>query len=192
MNHILIKAILEKIMNLSEDQEILVNDLIEAYGKEYSEKRLNKLLDEIDIATDTVKFMEIKCTYYGEPKAQPRARFSSKLNGFFDNSGCLRQFIIDQVIGKLPKGFKPYSDIIEFKVKFYLQTPKSFSKKDTILAELGIIRPIKKPDIDNLDKLLYDALTKILYTDDACIVTSNTAKYYSCKPRAEIEIRFKV
>lgn len=179
-------------MYLSEDQEILVNDLIESFEKENSEKRVDKLLDEIDAATEAVVYSEIKCTYYGEPKAQPRARFSSKLNGFFDNSGSLRQFIIDQVINKLPRGFKPHSDIIEFKVRFYLQTPKSYSKKDTILAELGVIRPIKKPDIDNLDKLLYDALTKILYTDDACIVTSNTAKYYSCKPRAEIEIRFKL
>jgi tRNA pseudouridine13 synthase len=70
----------------------------------------------------------------------------------------------------------------------YITIPKKYSKKDQLRAELGLLRPISKPDKDNLEKLLYDALKSVLYKDDSCIVGGNAEKFYSSKPRVEIKL----
>ena len=54
--------------------------------------------------------------------------------------------------------------------------------------EAGLIRPTKRPDVDNVLKIVCDALNKIVYDDDACIVDAQVRKYYSANPRVEISI----
>jgi Holliday junction resolvase RusA-like endonuclease len=75
--------------------------------------------------------------------------------------------------------------------KFYKGMPKSASKKAKVMMELGVIRPTTKPDNDNYLKLVQDALNRVLYTDDAVITKVSAEKYFSCKPRATIKLRFK-
>ena len=43
----------------------------------------------------------------------------------------------------------------------------------------GIIRPTKKPDFDNIAKIICDALNGIAYKDDASIVSAIVEKYYA-------------
>jgi Holliday junction resolvase RusA-like endonuclease len=52
----------------------------------------------------------------------------------------------------------------------------------------GSIRPQKKPDLDNIIKIIGDALNKIAYKDDAQVVEVIGRKYYSEKPRVEVTI----
>ena len=54
-----------------------------------------------------------------------------------------------------------------------------------VLAELGLIRPLKKPDFDNLAKTYSDMTQGILLFDDALIIEGISRKWYSCKPRIE-------
>ena len=54
---------------------------------------------------------------------------------------------------------------------------------------LGIIRPIKKPDMDNVIKVIADSLNQIAYRDDTQIVDCQCRKFYSEQPRVEIKIR---
>lgn len=61
----------------------------------------------------------------------------------------------------------------------YMKYPKSFKDKDKKLAEVGIIRPAKKPDWDNISKNICDALNGIAYPDDKAIVDGSVHKYYS-------------
>ena len=63
----------------------------------------------------------------------------------------------------------------------YMRTPTSFNKTDTILAEMGLIRPIYKPDFDNIAKK---------YSDDTLVIDGSIHKYYSVLPRIEIRIRY--
>jgi Holliday junction resolvase RusA-like endonuclease len=56
---------------------------------------------------------------------------------------------------------------------------------------MGVFRPLKKPDLDNYEKLFYDALHGLLYTDDSVVIKGNHEKFYSCKPRVEVDILFK-
>ena len=53
----------------------------------------------------------------------------------------------------------------------------------------GIIRPTKKPDADNVLKVVADSLNHIAYKDDSQIVDAYVRKFYCEKPRIEVTIR---
>ena len=55
--------------------------------------------------------------------------------------------------------------------------------------EAGEIRPVKKPDADNIIKVVADSLNKVAYRDDADIVRVALEKFYSWQPRIEVEIK---
>ena len=52
----------------------------------------------------------------------------------------------------------------------------------------GLMNPIKRPDADNIAKIVLDALNGIAYKDDSQIVDLSVPKRYSDKPRVEIFI----
>jgi Holliday junction resolvase RusA-like endonuclease len=61
---------------------------------------------------------------------------------------------------------------------------------DQVLAEMGLIRPLKKPDFDNLAKTYSDMVQGVLLYDDALIIEGISRKWYSCKPRIEIKFKY--
>lgn len=67
--------------------------------------------------------------------------------------------------------------------------PQSTSKAKRMEMLLGHIRPAKKPDCDNVAKIICDALNGCAYKDDAQIVRCTIAKYYSETPRVEVDIQ---
>ena len=66
--------------------------------------------------------------------------------------------------------------------------PKSKSKRAQAEMIAGTIRPTKKPDCDNIVKIICDALNELAYKDDSQIVTTQIAKYYAEVPRAFVKI----
>lgn len=62
-------------------------------------------------------------------------------------------------------------------------------KKKAEDAELGLIQPTTRPDIDNYIKQVFDALNGIVWEDDGQIVRVTAAKWYSSTPRLEIRVR---
>ena len=50
---------------------------------------------------------------------------------------------------------------------------------------------IKKPDVDNLEKLVFDVLSKIVFYDDNQVSKNVSEKYYTLgDPRTEIIIKW--
>ena len=66
--------------------------------------------------------------------------------------------------------------------------PKATSKKNRSKMASGELRPTKKPDIDNIIKIVADALNQVAYLDDKQIVSSACEKIYSNRARVEVEI----
>lgn len=64
----------------------------------------------------------------------------------------------------------------------YFPIPKSVSKKKRDAMVRGEIRPTKKPDRDNIEKIVFDALNEHAYKDDAQIVEGGFAKVYTTGP----------
>lgn len=70
----------------------------------------------------------------------------------------------------------------------YYPIPKSFSKKKRAQAIDGAIAPVVKPDADNVEKLILDALNKVAYYDDAQICYVEKWKKYGEMPRIELSV----
>jgi Holliday junction resolvase RusA-like endonuclease len=74
-------------------------------------------------------------------------------------------------------------------IKAFYKIPKSVSKTVRQKMINGEILPIVKPDFDNVEKMIADAMNKKLYADDAQINESHFKKVYGEDPRVEILIR---
>ena len=84
---------------------------------------------------------------------------------------------------------EPLDGPLEVTVDAYLPIPASMSRMNRAMALNGELRPTKKPDIDNVSKHLLDCFNGIFWTDDKNIVGLMVRKFYSDRPRWEVEIR---
>jgi len=80
----------------------------------------------------------------------------------------------------LETGFKKIERPIEVHVSIviYRLPPKSWSKKKQKRAIEGYIRPTTKPDLDNQEKTIFDALSGVIYDDDSQITQKTISKIY--------------
>ena len=135
-----------------------------------------------------IKWKTIKYVIYLIPKASPRPRKSMNghfyVNGAADNKRFFKNFYKETLD----------TPIIDTPCKFYcdsyLPIPNDMSLVNQFLAELGLIRPLKKPDFDNLAKTYSDMTQGTLLFDDALIIEGISRKWYSCKPRIEITFKY--
>lgn len=66
--------------------------------------------------------------------------------------------------------------------------PKSATKKARELMLADKVRPTKKPDCDNIVKIIFDALNGLAYDDDKQIVSLIFKKTYGDDPRVEVAL----
>lgn len=133
----------------------------------------------------------IEFTIYGDPVAQGRPRFSNA-GGFvkaYDpkKSRDYKDYVKLAAAEKAPA--KLLEGALSIVIKVYRPMPKAFSQKKAAEAEAGRIRPITKPDADNYLKGIKDALKNIMWKDDSQIVDAYVSKWYSQKPRVEVQIQ---
>lgn len=77
---------------------------------------------------------------------------------------------------------------LQVKIVACFKIPKSASKKNQTMMQLTEIRPTKKPDADNIMKIILDSLNKLAYDDDSQIVSASIDKIYDINPRVEVLI----
>ncbi|XVG95837.1 RusA family crossover junction endodeoxyribonuclease [Eubacteriales bacterium KG125] len=79
---------------------------------------------------------------------------------------------------------------LEMCITTYFEIPKSTTKKNRALMESGELFPTKKPDADNIAKVICDALNGIAYKDDTQIVALKILKKYTTDmPKVVVEIK---
>jgi Holliday junction resolvase RusA-like endonuclease len=87
------------------------------------------------------------------------------------------------------RGFKFADDAqVGIQITARYPVPKSKSKKARFAMLAGQIKPAKKPDCDNIVKIICDALNGIAYRDDAQIVLVQVAKEYDNEPRTDVRL----
>ena len=72
----------------------------------------------------------------------------------------------------------------------FFKTPSYYNTEQKILAEIGLDRPINKPDWDNIGKKYSDMYNGNVWVDDSCVVSGTVNKFYSILPRIEINLNF--
>ena len=166
----------------SNDEERLItilNDLNFHNSKVTVEEEIKRI--------KSIKWKKLSYVIYLVPKATPRPRLGNRgvfyVKGASDNKKIFKEFIKDEDIPliKTPTKFHCIS---------YMPIPKSMNNVEKVLAELGLIYPISKPDWDNLAKAYCDMIQGMLLLDDSLVVEGSSKKKYSFKPRIEVSIEY--
>jgi Holliday junction resolvase RusA-like endonuclease len=82
----------------------------------------------------------------------------------------------------------PASGAVRIWVNAYMPIPASKSKKWKAAAASHQVRPIGKPDIDNILKHLLDVMTGIFWIDDKQVCGAMLEKWYGNPPRYDITL----
>ena len=78
---------------------------------------------------------------------------------------------------------------VAVEIRAFYKIPAHASTADRERMMYGELVPCKKPDIDNVIKIVLDALNGTAYTDDTQVVMVRASKHYGTEPRVEIEVR---
>ena len=84
--------------------------------------------------------------------------------------------------------FKPIEGRVKVSIIAYFEVPKSTSKKKEAEMLANIISPTKKPDADNIVKIVLDAMNKFAFKDDTQVTKLEIEKKYSRTPRIYVKI----
>ena len=88
---------------------------------------------------------------------------------------------------KYPR-YKPFEGRVQVEINALFEVPKSTKKVDKELMLSNQINPTKKPDIDNIVKIILDAMNGIAFKDDIQITKLNVEKTYSTQEKIQIKI----
>lgn len=132
---------------------------------------------------------EIKFTIEGEPKGKGRPRFTRGGHAYTPKETVEYE---EWVRASYLKAGKVYfaNEELGMEIKAYYKIPKSTSKKKR--AEMVHTRPTKKPDYDNVAKIVTDALNEVAYADDKQIVEAKQSKLWAIDDKPRVEVRIYV
>lgn len=158
--------------------------------------------------SDKSEYHSVVFGVLGEPQGKARPRFARRGKFVSTYTPSTTQKYEEQIrysalAVRQKNGItKPISADISLGIKAYFKIPKTYSKKRKERCLNGEERPSKKPDSDNIAKIVLDGLNpkmKVdhaqhkavcvhegLYRDDKQVVSLKVDKYYSDKPRVEI------
>ncbi len=131
----------------------------------------------------------IVITLRGEPKGKGRPRFVRATGKAFTPAATRSYESHLRLAAQEAMGArKPIEGPISVDVVALMPIPKSWSRSKRAEAALQLHRPTKKPDADNLMKVL-DSLNEVVWRDDAQVVEAKISKRYSDIPSLKITVR---
>ena len=171
-----------------------------------SDTQAYEILHQRDLMLNSLKYIDTMIILFEVPEGSPRPRFRivnrrNLSNMAMSNSNFVHVY---SLTGKEDNIFmkrlmeKEEFDMLDsmictpciVDINTYFKTPSYFNKTQTILAEIGLERPITKPDWDNLGKKYSDMFNANVWLDDTLVVDGAIHKYYSVLPRIEIRLRY--
>lgn len=155
---------------------------------------------------NSLYYRSFKIVLYEEPEGTPRPRFrlinrKNIANVALSNSAFVHVYSVnahdDQVFMKRLISSEDFCELDQliytpciYECNVYMKTPSAFNTVDTILSEIGVIRPIVKPDWDNIGKKYSDMFNSNIWLDDTQVISGTVNKYYSILPRVEINLNY--
>jgi len=131
-------------------------------------------------------------TVYGEPVGKQRPRFSRRGN-FVSTYTPQKTKTYEDEIRLMAKAAMGASEPLEtpVTVAIYIRVgiPVSYTKQMKKYALEEILKPTKKPDIDNIAKCFLDAMNGIVYLDDKQVVNLHITKLFAETPAVEVMVK---
>ena len=171
-----------------------------------SDRTVREIFSKRDTMLASLYYNEFFIVLYEEPEGTPRPRFRlinrrNISNAAMSNGSFVQVYSItgadDQ---RFMKRLINNNDFMQFNQQLctpleitydaFFKTPSGFNKVDTVLAEVGLIRPLTKPDWDNIGKKYSDMYNSNIWLDDSFVVSGTVNKYYSILPRVEIRLKY--
>lgn len=200
----------QKLLEYQEKYANIPRDYIDRLNYLYNildidDKKSDEILQARMDFINSTYYKTIQMVFYEVPEytPRPRARIINR-NGIINSITGNNSFI--QVYSITGRQNKEYMKIytkenlseleqllctpcdIEYNV--YFPTPSYYNKTQIFLAEIGIDRPINKPDFDNIEKSYADSFTGNIWIDDIVVIDATFHKYYSILPRVEINLKY--
>lgn len=129
-------------------------------------------------------------TVPGQPVAKGRPRFARHGNFVATytpektaNYETLVKWSAKEAMGAAP----PFEGALHVQLDIMVQVPM-MSKKRMAQALAGVIAAVKRPDMDNIIKGIFDGLLGVVFKDDAQVTRLNCVKRYAATPGVEIRI----
>lgn len=123
-----------------------------------------------------------------EPIGKARPRFTKTGHAYTPQKTKDAEELIATAYRETGRGCIPKGVPIELEVVAHFPIPKSFSQKKRDAVLDSEILPTKKPDADNILKLVADALNGVAYEDDAQVVRMEVSKEYTALDDGYMEI----
>lgn len=131
----------------------------------------------------------------GHPVGKARPRFVANRNGKGGraystettiNYEALVKSIASKALEQNPE-FPP-NKAYHVTMQIDVAVPASWSKKRKAMALNGLICPTTKPDIDNVEKIIFDGLNGIVWNDDKQVVDVTKNKRYAEMPSVFVSV----
>ena len=135
--------------------------------------------------------MRAKFCIHGDPQGKGRPRFSTVCGHVHtrtpDETVLYENLVKTEYRQQVGVKF-PDDAMLDVRIFAYYPIPKSASKRKRQAMLEKKIRPTKKPDWDNVGKVICDSLNGIAYRDDAQVVDSMVRKFYGEDPKVVVTI----
>ena len=135
--------------------------------------------------------MRAKFCIHGDPQGKGRPRFSTVCGHVHtrtpDETVLYENLVKTEYRQQVGVKF-PDDAMLDVRIFAYYPIPKSVSKRKRQAMLEKRNRPIKKPDWDNVGKVICDSLNGIAYRDDAQVVDSMVRKFYGETPKVVVTI----
>lgn len=119
----------------------------------------------------------VEFTILGEPIGKARPRFTRTGHAYTpDKTRKYEQAVED--------AYNNVTDRYMFDGAVYLRIDAYFK----IAKKTKLRLPTKKPDIDNIAKIIMDGLNKVAWKDDTQVIKLRVNKCWSNEPRVEVKI----
>lgn len=139
--------------------------------------------------------MNIAIAIEGTPAAQKRHRHAKRGNFIttYDPSSGDKRVMQRQILNSLEmqKATVPLEKDVYLELLFYFEVPKSYSKKKLEELESKNYTYTKKPDVDNLVKLVMDAANGMLWKDDSQVYRITAEKRYGKESGIVMNVVYK-
>lgn len=127
----------------------------------------------------------------GEPQGKRRARFTRAghfIKSYADPKCVSYETFIREMFCIAHPGFVPLEGGLGVEIRAFCGIPGSVSRKRRMMMMSGEMRPAKKPEPDNIAKVVLDALTGLAFKNDSQVTRLVVEKAYSERPRVEVEV----
>ena len=124
--------------------------------------------------------MTVQFTVPGDPFGKQRPRLSQYGTAYTPaKTRAYEQKMRDSYLESSSSHiYRKLNGPIRLTVEAYFAIPKSTDRNDRLRMESGLIRPTKKPDLDNVIKTI-DGLNGFAFDDDVQIVEIRATKLYT-------------